>query len=112
MTKCIMTVETLGGQDFARRVGARRGRVRRDGGHAELPGVVERGGQDLPGHRGVWPASYLAFISKIDMALATQAIQFDSLTLQCASDQVAGFGDLIANFGIKVYLTDECAGNL
>ena len=58
------------------------------------------------------PASYLAFISKIDMALVTQAIQFDSLTLQCASDQVAGFGDLIANFGIKVYLTDECAGNL
>ncbi len=58
------------------------------------------------------PANYLAFLGKVDMALVSQAIQFESLTLQCASDQVAGFGDVIANFGIKVYLTDGCAGNL
>ena len=35
---------------------------------------------------------------------------FDSVTLQCASHQVAAFGDMIANFGMKVYLTDGCAG--
>jgi hypothetical protein len=32
------------------------------------------------------------------------------VTLQCASHQVAAFGDMIANFGMKVYLTDGCAG--
>ena len=53
---------------------------------------------------------YQAFIGSLDLPMVTSTIKFDSVTLQCASHQVAAFGDMIANFGMKVYLTDGCAG--
>ena len=53
---------------------------------------------------------YQAFIGSLDLSMVTSTIKFDSVTLQCASHQVAAFGDLIGNLGAKVYLTDGCAG--
>ena len=53
---------------------------------------------------------YQAFIGSLDLPMVTSTIKFDSVTLQCASHQVAAFGDMVANFGMKVYLTDGCAG--
>ena len=53
---------------------------------------------------------YQAFIGSLDLPMVTSTIKFDSVTLQCASHQVAAFGDLIGNLGAKVYLTDGCAG--
>ena len=53
---------------------------------------------------------YQAFIGSLDLPMVMSTIKFDSVTLQCASHQVAAFGDIIANFGMKVYLTDGCAG--
>ena len=53
---------------------------------------------------------YQAFIGSLDLPMVTSTIKFDQVTLQCASHQVAAFGDMIANFGMKVYLTDGCAG--
>ena len=53
---------------------------------------------------------YKAFFGNLDVPMVTSVIKFDQITLQCASHQVAAFGDMIANFGMKVYLTDGCAG--
>ena len=53
---------------------------------------------------------YQAFIGSLDLPMVTSTIKFDSVTLQCASHQVAAFGDMVANFGMKVYLFDGCAG--
>ena len=53
---------------------------------------------------------YKAFFGNLDVPMVTSIIKFDQITLQCASHQVAAFGDMIANFGMKVYLTDGCAG--
>ena len=53
---------------------------------------------------------YKAFFGNLDVPMVTSIIKFDNVTLQCASHQVAAFGDMIANFGMKVYLTDGCAG--
>ena len=53
---------------------------------------------------------YQAFIGSLDLTMVTSTIKFDQVTLQCASHQVAAFGDIVANFGMKVYLTDGCAG--
>ncbi len=53
---------------------------------------------------------YKAFFGNLDVPMVTSIIKFDNVTLQCASHQVAAFGDLIGNLGAKVYLTDGCAG--
>ena len=53
---------------------------------------------------------YQAFFGNLDVPMVTSIIKFDQVTLQCASHQVAAFGDMIGNLGAKVYLTDGCAG--
>ena len=53
---------------------------------------------------------YKAFFGNLDVLMVTSIIKFDNVTLQCASHQVAAFGDLVGNLGAKVYLTDGCAG--
>ena len=57
------------------------------------------------------PEAYHAFFGNIDVAMVTASVKFEQITLQCAADQVAGFGDMVKNFGMKVYITDACAGH-
>lgn len=54
---------------------------------------------------------YKAFLGNIDVSMITASIKFEQVTLQCASHQVAAFGDMLGMFGAKVYLTDGCAGD-
>ena len=56
------------------------------------------------------PEAYHAFFANLDVPMVTASVKFEQFTLQCASHQVGGFGEIISNFGITVYLTDACAG--
>lgn len=54
--------------------------------------------------------SYKAFFANLDVPFVLSTIKFDQATLQCASHQVAEFGDLVEKLGATIYLTDGCAG--
>ena len=56
------------------------------------------------------PADYLAFMGLVDLALVTKAIKFEEVRLQASNDQVVALGDLVTNFGMKVFYTDGLPG--
>lgn len=56
------------------------------------------------------PADYLAFMGLVDLPLVTKAIKFEEVRLQASNDQVVALGDLVTNFGMKVFYTDGLPG--
>ena len=46
----------------------------------------------------------------IDMAIVGKAIKFEQIRLQSSAEQAKTMEDLIASFGIIVFLTDDIQG--
>ena len=58
----------------------------------------------------IWPTHTNAFMGGIDMAIVGKAIKFEQIRLQSSAEQAKTMEDLIASFGIIVFLTDDIQG--